>query len=777
MKGKRRFFVLPILLIIHIFFAHSVQADSGRNEDLFTIEHIHDLELAPGIGAIQCVEWSEETCYVYLDDMSIRILKDKTQLEWFCQLPKLPAGFNQTYVVINQASLEELRNTVTHIAVRGKELMGFNVFSGRYGVIDSEGIHWSPINLDVEGLNPQHEAFPNRIVKSLMTQEQLYTFVYDSYAKSRDAYTFFGFDLSTGKATEYAIENAINVCAMKADEFLFLCHDNTGYSLGVLNTSNNTFTASAQSMDGFSASELVGGLAYDVKTDSIYVSKRGRVYRSRGGDDFTAIAYIPTEVMMPDTLANILPDGRYALCTMSGVYVRATEGATQRTQLTIQTDKWVPNEKAVFSKIYPEIELNYIDSPITAEEVARLVSTQDNSVDIFEICVDYAYTALVEKGFAADLSESLHIQNEVMEMDETIRAVLMDEQGRIVAYPTQLRFWSSGVHVGYWSMVFGERPLPTTMDELLDAWLEWEVEHAQMYPDMDFVLGFDYAQYCQKIVTFFFQQKDAQGRQINVQDPQLRNALAKLAQINEIRIQSGRKTGNWDVGEGEGIASLVRFRAWDEAMNEPSDTIALTSENLLYGMYMGDYTRISLTFASGDAQKTDGTLYVYVVNPNTKNRDETLRFIESVSQRESEPYIYYAIHPNCKEPYEQPDFQQQIARFISEKAELEEIVKNIDDAQWTTRTDLEALLDFYGRYIENQENERWLISTQTLERHHELLRRLDLHADSIYLGQPGSAAEQVIGGLCIRYADGSLTLDAFLSELNNKMRMMQMEEM
>ena len=734
---KKLCFLLLVLMISISCVAHS---ESNQNENIFTRPYMTSSGLdAQGIDSVQLVDWIGDTCYAYLGDMSVYTYHSGERLEKYSQLPESPQEFDRSSIILDQKARDQLQETVTYIVAGNDGLYGYNAINGKFGRIDQAGIHWNDIRLDMDCINPNDELFPNRVIRSLLTEKRMYTLVFDGSNHNQ----FFGFDLLTGKSIEYKVDGAVNVCHAQSEDFLFLRRLEEGYRLSRLNTDTQTLSDLPLSMDAFPVNATVGGLAYDPDGDVICLAMKGQVYRSAAGGDFEPIAYVPTETLMTETPAWILPDGRYALCSMTGLYIRTQAQTLDHRQLVVHADAWTPIADENFCRRYPDIELNRIYEPITAEEAAQMLITQDDHVDVFEICADYTYASLVEKGLAGDLSVSEVLQYEAAAMLPEIAAVIKDEQGKLIAYPAEFRMWSCGIHEGYWRMIFGDRSLPANMDELMDAWIVWESEYKDEYPDIEFVFGFDYAQYCQKMITFFVQQYDSPGRQPDLGDPKLRNIINKLRQVYEIRTQRGRSTSDTRMAT-EGIASIVRFRAWDEVMYEPSKTVAVTSDNTLYNLYMGDYTKVQLTFAAGDTPRMDGTLYVYVVNPYSKDQDAALAYIECISELESAPYLYYAIHADYSEPYEWPDFHAWVESAIREKQQLKETKKALEGMEAPELSDIQAMIDYYELFLKNKESERWMISADTIAEHRKLLERLDLHVNSIYLGAPGSTAEQLI---------------------------------
>mgnify|MGYP000879217324 CR=1 FL=1 len=757
-----------LMLALILALSGIVPAAFARNEELFTSFHLESSGLAnQGVKGIQMVDWHGDTCYAYMTDMSVYTHKATEGLKKLCQLPPSPFQANQSVLVVDQAAMNQLQKTVTHIVAGEHSLYGFNVFNGRLGQIDQAGIHWGDVKLDMKVLNPNDEVFPNPVVRSFITGQRLHLLVYQP---ENNIYQFFGFDLSTGNATKYQIDKVVNACHEQDSLFLFLRKLDSGYRISRLDTNTELLSDLPLSMDAFSVGDTVGGLAYSPEKDAIHLAMKGRVYRSTSGSAFETIAYVPTELMMNETPAWVLSGNRYAICTLAGVYISGESTAQNHQELVVHADVWMPDAETSYKQQYPDVDLSIVRNLMTAEDVSRMLITQDDSVDVFEVSADYFFSSMVKKGFAADLSSSPILQKEIATMDPTIVQVLRNSQGHIVAYPTQLRLWSTGVHKGYWHLVFGERPLPSTMDELMDAWLEWEKTYADEYPDLDFIIGFDYPKFCHQVIIFFMHQYDASSGTFNLNHPALRSVLSKLKQVNDIRVLSGR-----DTEAASDLVSIIRFRGWDAAMNEPPKIVALTSENTLYDLYTGDYAKIPFAFSADITTKTDGTLFVYVVNPYTRHMAAAIQFIECSAQLKSEPYIYYATHPEHNQPYENPYFQQILEAQMLEKKQLEETLKKLNDPQSLEARDLNALLDSINQLIENKEEEKWMISQQTISDQREMLKSLDLHMESAFLGAPGSTVDNLIKDLCIRYTSENMTTEEFLTELGRKISMMMRE--
>ena len=197
-----------------------------------------------------------------------------------------------------------------------------------------------------------------------------------------------------------------------------------------------------------------------------------------------------------------------------------------------------------------------------------------------------------------------------------------------------------------------------------------------------------------------------------------------------------------------------------------------TGENLVYGLSMFDYTPLTLQWGDGDSQSTNASLMVYVVNPYTKHKGEAINYIACATQLDANPYLYYAIHPECNTPYEKPGFMNSLSGIRDDIATLVKQLQG-DSLEASERSDLQAMLDYNQTVVEKQEQLKWLISEDTIQRERKLLANVNFHLDNLYLTAMDSST--IISDLCDQYTDGSIDLEKFLQELVNKLSLIEKE--
>ncbi len=745
------------ILCFCLLFALALLCSTGTAEVLFDGTYMHSAGLYDeGVKSIYTVTYVGDTCYAYLDDESLRFCQPDGTLAFFCQLPK--------------ASTTEIEDIVTNIATDGSVLYGWNLYSGKIGSVDEAGIHWQDVPLQIHNLHPYGDMEAYRIAGSFVRSHVLYVFVSMTEYQAETAYAFYAYDLMTGQSTTYTIPHAVGVCPGEQDQFFFLCRDNGQWSVQMLNTSTNAVASTALDLSAFSAEDVLCGLAYDADAKNLYFACNNAVYTAGAdGVPFQA-AVIPTNGCMSESGAWVLSGNRYALCSMVGLNIVSLDAAEKEpSQLTIQgMSSTKVNE--MFQSAYPDTLLIRSYEAISADALSTKLLTQDDTVDIYMVQVDATYTGIKAKGYFASLAGSALLQQACQDLSEPILEAITENEV-LVAYPASLRFSTFGVNLDYWQLVFGDDPLPETMEDLLDAWILYEESYADEYPLLDIWYGFDEEALCRAFITHYIaSHKDAASTLAS--DASLRAVLEKLNQVAQIRRAHQRTLTEWDADESEGKATVFSLFTTRDAMYQNPSFYVNTQENLVYDISIFQYTPLSLVWEKDGEEQVIGSMTVYVVNPYAKHQQEAVRYIECAAQLEANPYLYYALHTTMTEPYEDPTFPARV-QTLTENVERIEAQLQDEDLDADTRFDLEAELSYDQRILQEQDKRKWLISADTIATDRALLNHMRLNLTNAYLPPMTSSSE--IEQLCSRYVSGNLTLDMFLKTLANALEMITLE--
>lgn len=727
-----------------------------------------------GVKLVYMVDFIDETCYAYMDDYTIRTYTNKQGLTMYCQLPRISAAAH---------SLEgQLEGIVTHIVAGDHQLFGYNIHTGEIGTIDHDGVHWESVNMDFELLHPYDDEVTYRIARSFINEKSLFLFTSLSEFQNTEEYALFAFELDSGKATIYDIPDTVGICQKGNDSFLLLCKSQQGWEIKELDTQSGEVKAlSFDDLVIFPADEVLCGLAYDQVTNDVFFTATGKIWRGAEGEELKIAGSMNADGVLSEAAAWVLPDEKYAISTLTGLNIidvskRVTETKVEdskESQLTVQA---VFSEKlnSLYQAAYPETVLNYLPSFTSTDDLSQKLLTQDKTVDVYMIKADYNYSQLKKKGMIASLSSSDVIKSEIAGLDPLITGIITNESGEFVSYPSKFNINGFNVHQGYWQLVFGDRPLPATIEEVLDAWILWEQEYESDYPDLDMWYGFDHQTLCNGIIEYYVRSHDQEDALIDMEDVSLKTVLSKLQQIYLLREKNGRTVSEWTLDEEDQYGTIISLFAESEVMYTTHGANVLTDENTLYGQSKFAFTALPLSWGENGPSEVNGSLWVYVINPYTEHMEEALHYMECATKVESNPYLYYAIHPGMTAPYEDPNFEAKIEKIIQNKEDFD---RSLESAELDTiaRTELQSWSDFYAQQIENQDQMRYLISTDTIHQQRALVEKMNLNADSIYLPAVQNNAE--LSRLVAMYTEDAISLEGMLQEYNRKLVLIRGESM
>lgn len=424
-----------------------------------------------------------------------------------------------------------------------------------------------------------------------------------------------------------------------------------------------------------------------------------------------------------------------------------------------------------FQEANPDITIESIPASSNENAITQALTNRDDTFDLFMVKVNYAYTRMRDKGLIADLSASDALTADMADLDPGVLALLTDAEGRLRAYPAAMYLSQWSINEGFWHLIFGDAPIPSTIEELLTAWLTYEAELADDYPGLDFYENFAYDTWCELLIREYAMQYETPGEALALDTPALRRALALLDEIRTARQKAGKATVSADYYDGwEEVATIIRHGDGSQIMQQflNLDT-GLPPE--LYGVATQDYTDLPLAFAAGDPVRLNASLDVYVVNPYGRHQEAALRFIECAMQPECDPYVTYAIHPSWTEPVENPSYALFAGIYQEEHDRLEAALAQAEPADVPELQDELTRNEYQRQQIENI---RWAISPEKLAAYRAISDRLDFHADSLYASTQTNA-QAVIRELCGRYAEDAINIDLFLSELESRVSMMVQE--
>lgn len=569
------------------------------------------------------------------------------------------------------------------------------------------------------------------------------------------------FDVATGKGELLDVGDAqlAGLVPYRAGELLLLMRQGDGRLDAVVydpetRALGETF---ATFEEGYAA-----GVAYSEAQDSLFYVQSSTVLRLPRDGQPEIVAYLPETYVAEGML---LADGRYAARLARSLFVSTLDPADLPERVLVVQGRSMTEEAVrAFHERYPDVPVVpaeiYLDS---AADIAQAITGGEQGVDVFALDLADGVRALIEKGYALDLSAS----EAISAFTQSLYPVFADAVRSRSGAPAAVYGYASAggmleVDTGLWARYdLGE--YPQTFGELIDLIDRWERDLAADNPDVALYNYYDDpAQLTLQALESFILQYSREGEVVDFTNPALRDALQKIEALpySETDWESMSDSEREELNRRNGRVSIVSLSS--NAFAEGTPSWQSTDGGRLHLMPMPP-------FEAG--KPGSAVLYgtVMFANPQSKNADLAIAYLEC-ALASLRPEAARVLSPASDEPVRQEDAEAILREM---QTGLQEARALREEAQEADKPDYDALIDYYETWIENAEEHQWRVSAAGLARWREIAPQSVLPANSPLLVY-GGGAEQ-IWTLTDRYMQGQIDVDAFLSELTQKARMIQLE--
>ena len=569
------------------------------------------------------------------------------------------------------------------------------------------------------------------------------------------------FDVSTGKGELLDLGGAqlVGLVPYRAGRLLLLMRQEDGRLDAVAydpetRALGETF---ATFEEGYAA-----GVAYSEAQDSLFYVQSSTVLRLPRDGQPEIVAYLPEAYVAEGAL---LSDGRYAARLAQSLFVSTLDPADLPERVLVVQGRAVLEEAVrAFHERYPDVpvvpaEISYE----SAEEIAQAITGGERSVDVFSLDLAGGVRALIDKGYALDLSASEPISAFTQSLYPAFADAVRTRDGAPAAVYSHA---SAGgmleVDTELWAR-YGLGEYPATFGELIDLIGRWERDAAADNPDVALFNYYgDPAELTLLALQSFILQYGREGEIVDFSNPALRDALLKIAALP-------RDDADWDSLSDSEREERNRRTSRVSIVNVGSNAFAEGTPS----WQSTDGGRLHLMPMPPFEAGREGSAVLYgtvtFANPQSKNADLAIAYLECALAA-LKPQDARLISPASDEPVPQENAEE-IRREM--QTGLEEAKALREEAQEADKPDYDALIAYYETWLENAEAYRWRVSAAGLARWREIAPLGLLPANAPLLAY-GGGAEQ-IWTLTDRYMQGQLDVDAFLSELTQKARMIQLE--
>lgn len=511
--------------------------------------------------------------------------------------------------------------------------------------------------------------------------------------------------------------------------------------------------------DGWSAP---AGIAYDEARGMIYYELGGSVWRMAVSEDGLGepqeFGDMPLDVYT-DSSAVVLGD-LYILASYDGVVGRdVTAEKMPDEKLRIVNRAYINEIKTAyydFTDAHPEYMVSISDSTST-DTLLQDMMNRSPDVDIYTLSLtDSAFTALMNRGFLAELSGSETLTAEVGAMYDSIKNAVMKD-GELYAVPMYLYANCLTINKKLLTEKLGytEEQLPQNWAEVFGLLSDLAATHKlEEYPEVS-LLGPGYIESDVKS-NFFAMMMNSYYVWLDADEANLTRAgdvLEGLCEAFEAIDWSafGLPTEYEENGEWEYVEENILF----------------SNDNVQPGYYRSEsFEPLLLSIADGEPPMISTEISVAFVNPFSTHREAAIEYLELTFSK-IDKTTRIALMPGENEPILSPWYEENLKYYDETIADYEAQLAD-EKLDEENRDMLEQSLADMKQWREEYEKKgQWQVSAEDIERYREYAQYLVPMRSAIWNDGGYSQISQ--------YMDGAITAKQLCSEMEKTLQMQRLE--
>lgn len=511
---------------------------------------------------------------------------------------------------------------------------------------------------------------------------------------------------------------------------------------------------------------MMAGLVYDQEKDCIYVSGDGSVFSGKPGEELSALNYIPVYRADNNEQGMLLDGGLYAVSNYGKTYVRNLDSSLKPgTVLTIEgTTEWDEAVK-VFQKVQPGIPVQFEGSSWTVDNILQKMLMGDDTADLYMIYVSYSdFETLKSKGYTMDLSGSDVLMKSVEAMYPQVKEVIMEE-GKLLAFPSRLTLYTKACVDNVFEEIGLEKP--QTWADYIRVYGAWGDHLAADYPDLSL---FDYGYFEKEgdaSKQVLFEMINAYIEDMLLRDEALRFDTKVFRDLMDV-FEEQRPSIDLIIQEQENNTVMYM----EEPKNLFFDYEAITPERYRSS---DRGTKVVFDFEEEKPAMIAAQFEVYLINPNSKNKDLAMLFLETYAQNMTES-TKIALFPDENEPVISPHSVENIADMQKQIEEQEEALKTAEEAE---KKIIEENIKYSEEYIEEYKNSEWYwdIPLESIEEYRSYDNRWGIVTyNPLYESQSsGISGDEGMWKIVDDYLNRAIYADEMIKRLDQRIQMVEME--
>ena len=699
-------------------------------------------------------------------------------------LERWSAGMNEPETVLE--GLRSYRNestdattpVVTRLLADGECLYGFDESSRQVmRLVDGAGsAAVQPLcTLEAVEEEPSEDGiYYGSYVNSMFTQEGEVVRLAENYGQGESSLLVERYALDTGKLiAQQGVDSTLRaLCAYKDGKYLALVQPVPGpedmeapmTQIAVYDPATGGTTLVA-TLNG----SYLNNLTYDRESDTAYYCGDATIYAvPLATGESRVSAYLPVNAWSgSDTTFAAISGGMIVYANGDGTYVRRLDAPEMAAgALTVANEGGTTKHMAVVAE-HPELNVTLASEyPQTMEELTTAMVSGTGSMDV--LCLTTSYNPverLIDKGYAADLSGYPELMAVAGRMDPRFTQSVMRD-GKLYALPVALSTNTLGVNAEAMEKLgLTESDLPATWMEFLDFAANYYYDYGEENADVALMDLNMRRSLFQMIRDQYVAAQLRDTGSVSFDTPLFRKLMQALEAIDFTELDPYEVKGDkiWEGNDAnEFYEKQQLFTRYSEASPRAMDQSGYGRSNQPLILRLDSETEPVLPVS----------MTVMIVNPRSTRMDQAAAYLTAYAghyDAETENIMFF---PDQNDPV--PNSYYEVQKQSYEES-LRDVDSRIEKADESEKASLRETREQIQGYLDELENQRMSVTEEMIQAYREQVAPYLYVTPQTPLTNPESSNE--LDTLTSQYLDHAIDLDTYIREMNQRVRMMMLEDM
>lgn len=699
-------------------------------------------------------------------------------------LERWSAGMNEPETVLE--GLRSYRNestdattpVVTRLLADGECLYGFDESSRQVmRLVDGAGsAAVQPLcTLEAVEEEPSEDGiYYGSYVNSMFMQDGEVVRLAENYGQGESSLLVERYALDTGKLiAQQGVDSTLRaLCAYKDGKYLALVQPVPGpedmeapmTQIAVYDPATGGTTPVA-TLNG----SYLNNLTYDRESDTAYYCGDATIYAvPLATGESRVSAYLPVNAWSgSDTTFAALSGGMIVYANGDGTYVRRLDAPELAAgALTVANEGGTTKHMAVVAE-HPELNVTLASEyPQTMEELTTAMVSGTGSMDV--LCLTTSYNPverLIDKGYAADLSGYPELMAVAGRMDPRFTQSVMRD-GKLYALPVALSTNTLGVNAEAMEKLgLTESDLPATWLEFLDFAANYYYDYGEENADVALMDLNMRRSLFQMIRDQYVAAQLRDTGSVSFDTPLFRKLMQALEAIDFTELDPYEVKGDkvWEGNDAnEFYEKQQLFTRYSEASPRAMDQSGYGRSNQPLILRLDSETEPVLPVI----------MTVMIVNPRSTRMDQAAAYLTAYAghyDAETENIMFF---PDQNDPV--PNSYYEVQKQSYEES-LRDVDSRIEKADESEKASLRETREQIQGYLDELENQRMSVTEEMIQAYREQVAPYLYVTPQTPLTNPESSNE--LDTLTSQYLDHAIDLDTYIREMNQRVRMMMLEDM